>query len=224
MCLAILFSSLASGQDVLTQYWPEVDVYYRLNDTFRMRTFVAITRSEEFTNKTDATLNVDVDFSIKRMVTERVLRFRQEPDKRVSFRFGYAYVPTFSSEDPTREHRLFLEVAPRAKGPVDILMTDRNRIEARWIDGENSWRYRNRIKMEREFSVGSYRFNTYLTAEFYYDSRSSNWTRNEYSPGVEFPFIRSSILEIYYMRQDNKSSGSEDVNAIGTTIQIYLGH
>lgn len=160
---------------------------------------------------------------MKRIAGRKLYIRDEERNKRISVRVGYAYLPSFASEDPPIENRLFFEATGRLKMPAEILLHDRNRVDFRWIDGEDSARYRSRIKAEREFQAGHFHFNTYASAEFYYDNRSNNWSRNEYAAGAEFPFLWKSVLEFYYTRQDNKTSGSTDVNGIGATLQIYLG-
>ena len=54
-----------------------------------------------------------------------------------------------------------------------------DRVDLRFIDGEFSWRYRNRLSAEREFSIGRVRLNPYARFEVYYDSRYSKWSRTE---------------------------------------------
>ena len=61
----------------------------------------------------------------------------------------------------------------------DVLLSDRNRIDLRDIAGEFSWRYRNRLSVEKEFSIGRVRVNPYTRFEVYYDSRYDLRSRRE---------------------------------------------
>ena len=55
----------------------------------------------------------------------------------------------------------------------DWLLTDRNRLDLRRFEGEDtsSFRYRNRVQIERPFEVFSKTFTGFTSYEIYYDSR-----------------------------------------------------
>jgi hypothetical protein len=53
-----------------------------------------------------------------------------------------------------------------------LLLIDRNRLDLRWVDGNFSWRCRNRLTLERHFKMGGNRALTpYASGELFYDSR-----------------------------------------------------
>ena len=85
-------------------------------------------------------------------------------------RIGYRYMPTYASDDPGREPGL-LEGTARYPLVRGVLVSNRNRVDFRVIDGDYSWRYRNRLSFERELSLGPVRLNPYARAEVFYDSR-----------------------------------------------------
>src|SRR4030095_10089997 len=106
------------------------------------------------------------------------------------------------------EHRAILELNSRYPLPGGFLLTDRNRGEARWINGDYSLRYRNRVRFERDFAISCFRFTPYVTGELYYDTRYRIWNRNEYSVGYEVPIRRHAIIEFYFMRQNTSRSST----------------
>ena len=66
-------------------------------------------------------------------------------------RIGYRYLHN-AGDDPD-ENRGVLEVTPRYPLVRGVLVSNRNRIDFRFIEGEYSWRYRNRLSLEREVSA-----------------------------------------------------------------------
>ena len=91
-------------------------------------------------------------------------------------RVGYHYIHSVTGDTPV-EHRGALEATPRYPLVGGLLVSDRNHMDIRSIGGENSWRYRNRLTLEREFSIGRFRSTPYVRGEVYYDSRFDNRKR-----------------------------------------------
>ena len=54
-----------------------------------------------------------------------------------------------------------IEASPRFPLPWKIVLTDRNRGDLRMIAGDFSWRYRNRLSVERAVFIHSYAFTPY---------------------------------------------------------------
>ena len=201
-----------------TEYWPEVQFYHKLNEQFRVRIAAGATRSEPLSGYKDRYLESDLDVGFKNIVGRK-----RQPDehkgKYLSMRFGYSYHENSSDKPP--ENRVIAEVTSRFPLPGLFLASDRNRLDFRSIGGDDSKRYRNRVRLEREYTIGHLKFSPYGEAEFYYDSRVDGWNRNEYTFGSEFPIRKRFVLEFYYAYQNNKGSGTTDVNGLATVLQIH---
>jgi hypothetical protein len=124
--------------------------------------------------------------------------------------------------DPFHEHRGVLEAHVRWPFPGNVLVSDRNRVDLRWVDGVYSWRYRNRLLVERETSIGGYRLTPYTSGEVFYDSRYEAWSRNRFALGVQAPFHPRLMLDIYYMRQNDTRSQPAHVNALGLALNTFF--
>jgi hypothetical protein len=134
--------------------------------------------------------------------------------------FGYRYL---QSAGDVRENRIVLETSPRFPLVWKILATDRNRGELRWIDGGPSWRYRNRLTMEREVSARSYAFTPYMRVEGYYDSRFNKWGATAWMAGIVFPIKKHFELEPTFQHM-NETGGSanQQVETLGLTFSMYF--
>jgi len=221
--LAVLaYGSTASAQETRQEFWPEADLYVKLNDQFRLRFLASLTRARETAKNTEGTLEVDFDIGVKAFIRQRL---RNLPDnhrgKYLTLRTGYAYIPSFG-EGSDKEHRIVLEATGRYPLPLDILVSVRNRGDLRWINGDFSTRYRNRLRLERDFAIGIVKFTPYLTGEGFYDLRKDLWNRVEFSGGAEIPLGRRPVIEFYYLRQNNSHSETQHVNAFGITFQWHI--
>jgi hypothetical protein len=83
-----------------------------------------------------------------------------------------------------------LEAPPRYPLKGGVLVSNRGRVDARFIDGEYSWRFRSRLSVEKEFSIGPVRMNPYVRGELFSDSRFGKWSRTEWIGGAAFPLNR----------------------------------
>ena len=54
---------------------------------------------------------------------------------------------------------------------ASFLLTDRNRADLDWKTGNFSWRYRNRLQIERRLAIRSYHPAPYASVELFYQSQ-----------------------------------------------------
>jgi hypothetical protein len=157
------------------------------------------------------------------------------PNKHVILRAGYRYGTSVGNDDdPYKENRILTEQTLRELLPGNLLLSDRNREDFRFIDGDFSFRYRNRVTIEREFHPFNKRSITpYASGEVFYDTRYSTWNRNRWAVGVQTSLRRRAvlkmllpkrqiILDLYYMRQNDSRSSTAHVNALGTALSFYF--
>ncbi|MCI0447078.1 DUF2490 domain-containing protein [bacterium] len=201
-------------------YWPEIQFYHKLNQPFRIRLLTGFTRSQPFGGGSDGFVEFDLDIWLKKIVKIKE-QIDDHKGKYLSMRMGYSYHFFLSDDGSSPENRGILELTGRLPLPKHFLLSDRHRVDLRWIGDDQTYRYRNKIKLETSFRIGRFEFNPYTHAEFYYDSRVDGWNRNEYCLGSEFPIRKHFVLEYYYTRQVNRGSGSSDVNGIGSVFQLH---
>jgi hypothetical protein len=65
-----------------------------------------------------------------------------------------------------------------------ILLSDRNRADLDWSKNEFTWRYRNRVTLERRIKIGSYHPAPYLSAKFFYESQYQKWSTRHSTSAV----------------------------------------
>src|SRR6476469_3218710 len=177
----------ATAQEPTTrkEFWPEIDVYITVKPKVRLYLTGTVSKSVEDGELRNAQgyegqVGVHVDYI---------------PNKHVIFRAGYRYGSAVgSNSDPFKEHRLLTEQTLRQLLPGDLLLSDRNREDFRFVNGDFSFRYRNRVTLEREVHLFKGRTITpYASAEFFYDTRSSAWNRNGFAVGFQQSLRRGPL-------------------------------
>jgi hypothetical protein len=121
------------------------------------------------------------------------------------------------------ENRLTLDGTPRYlfSGPK-VLMSNRSRFEFRWVNGTYHFRYRNRLRFERQFSAGKIRFTPYVSEEPYWDSKYSRWSQFRTAVGTQVPVSKLAALDLYYERQHCVTCSDTQLNIFGLTLNIHL--
>lgn len=205
--------------DTRTELWSEVDVYVPLDEKWRLFFIFTLNRAEETREDLESTLGAHVDYTV---------------NKRLALRAGYRYGFSSSDADPFKEHRIIAEQTFRQDLPLAILLSDRNREDFRFVNGKFSFRYRNRITLEREFRVFKRSITPYGAVEVYHDSRFDVWNRNRLTAGTQiqlkrgFPLLRELsprkqiILELYYTKQNDSRSQPHHIHAIGTSLVVHF--
>jgi hypothetical protein len=226
--LLVVFSSQATrAQEPTThkEFWPEIDVYIPLKPKVRLFFLGTVSKSVEdgeFRNAQayEAQIGAHIDYI---------------PNNHVILRAGYRFGSAVgSNSDPFKEHRFLTEQTLRTMLPGELLLSDRNREDFRFVNGDFSFRYRNRVTVEREFHLFRKRTITpYVSGEIFYDTRYDVWNRNRYAVGVQTSLRRGPlmkmllpkrqiILDLYYMRQNDSRSDTPHVNALGAALSFYF--
>jgi len=213
----------AAAQNTSTEVWPQVHAYINLDANTRVFLLGSFNYK---TDKSDwqGTFGAHLDFALK-PVFRRELRSRGDVfDKRfLSFSAGYRYITSLGdSSSPSLERRWLVEVTPRYLLPWQLVISNRNRGEMRFISGQAfSTRYRNRLQLERDFEAGPLVVTPYIDGEIFYDTRYDAWNRIRYRAGVQIPAGDHVVLETYYLRQHDTRSSTPHTNGIGFTLNLY---
>jgi Protein of unknown function (DUF2490) len=216
-----LFLSPLRAQDQ-SQFWPEVDTYVNLSSRSRLF-FLAALSSDQDTRTLDGEFGANVDFYLRRFLRERLHAKDPAKSKLLTLRLGYRYLPSLRGDNPN-EQRPIVELTGRRLLPLAILFSDRNRVDFRFVEGKPFfWRYRNRITLERNFSIHKYEFTPYLRGELFYDSRYDKIDKNIFTAGSVFPLSKRTEFEVYYEDQrDSSSTPNYHTRGIGLVMSLYF--
>jgi hypothetical protein len=221
----ILCAPLATGQehDSTGEFWPEFNVFINLNDRSRIFVMYTATRQENLGTYADGQTGIYFDFWALPPLRGRLIGHADASrSKLLLLRTGYLFSRPKNNSGAATEHMFTSEATGRVHLPMSLLLSDRSRMDLRWLNGEFRWRYRNRLKLERTFRVERFEFTPYGHAEAFYSLDQGNWIRLRYAAGTEWAITRRIVLEGYFLRQKDLGSAPQFVNAIGIALQLYF--
>ena len=100
---------------------------------------------------------------------------------------------------------------------------NRNWFERRWREPQiDAWRNRNRVRLERPFTIGKQKFTWLLSDEFFYDWSLHDWVRNRAAIGAYHTFNKHFTLELYYMRQNDGRTRPGDLHILGAIWRLKI--
>jgi hypothetical protein len=95
---------------------------------------------------------------------------------------GYRYI---TAPGAVAENRLQTIATSNFPINAQFLISDRNLADLDWKNGF-TWRYRNKLTIERTFTVHSYHLIPYAAAEAYYESQYAKWSTTDLYAGFCF--------------------------------------
>lgn len=203
---AALLAVAASAGAQTNELWPELDVYWQPAE--HQRTFLEISASaEQEGSKRQATTGLYQDYL-----------FLPNGYLRGGFRY------TRSTHDASyRESRLVGEWVERMLSRGMVRLVNRARFEMRWVNGDPSYRIRERLHLQRlQPKPRGLALAPYGTFEVYYDSRVGAISRLAGRVGTEARLVGPASIDVYVARQDNLREPPSYVNALGTTVKLVF--
>ena len=221
--LALSLGAAAQPRVSLNEFWPEFDAFIKLNEKSRIFLMYSATKLQNLGAYSDGQAGAYIDFYAVRQLRPHLISYVDPAhSKSLMLRAGYSVSrPAGNFISPT-EHMVTVEATARAHLPAGLLLSDRSRVDLRWVAGYPNDRYRNRVKLERAFQTGRFQLTPFAHGEFYYDFRQSRWTTWRWAAGSDWAITRRIVLEGYFLRQDAWRSVPPFVNGIGITLEFFL--
>ena len=201
------------------QYLPEIDVYKRLNPNVRFVFQAKETREDG--GPTQSEIGPSIEFywrGLKTLVPDGVNAANTDL---LLLSLGYRYLP--SPNEPTT-HRILLMATPRI--PLrnsKVVLSDRNRGEVNFTNGDVTWRYRNRLQLERQFTIRSHHATPFANVEAYYDSNFQKWSSTVIRAGCQLPIRNHVEIDLYYEHQNNTGvAPNRQINAVGSILNLHF--
>jgi hypothetical protein len=215
----ILSCELVKAQEA--EFLPEVDVYLKLNENFRLRAQASNTR--EGGDPTQPAIGPYLDFYAKPLIRLRkVTEFDLDETKQRPFVLAAGYNFIDPPGAPST-NRMILTATSHLPMKPRLLLSDRNRADLDWSNGKFDWRYRNKLQVEKPIAIHSYHSAPYASAEVYYESQYQKWSTTEIYAGCLFPIKKHFELDPYYEHQNNTGkSPNRQLNGFGLTLNVFL--
>jgi len=211
--LALLGLVLAVPHAVLAQVtttaeiWPELDIHWWTSSEMRTVLEMSLSTERERTNR-EATVGLFEDYL-------------KLPGGYL--RGGVRY--TFSTTDASyQEYRGVGDAVLRVYGTKRVRLLNRTRGELRWVNGEYSYRLRDRLHLQRlPRDTTGRAWAPYGTTEVYYDSRYGGISRIAGRVGTELRLGGRARIDVYIAHQHDTRPERANISAFGVTARLTYG-
>ena len=166
-CLVCIVSLPARAQE--PQFLPEIDAHLKLNSY--VRTYLEAKDDRDGGDPDQVSIGPSVQFYLKPLIRlKKITSFDLDDSKTrpLVLETGYRYI---TSPNAPPENRLETIATFNFPLKAGFLLTDRNRADLDWQNGSFTWRYRNKLTIERTLAIRAYHLIPYIAAEPYYVSQ-----------------------------------------------------
>jgi len=133
----------------------------------------------------------------------------------------YQYSRGEDASGTTIEHRAIVEATGRYC-INSFLITDRNRIEFRRVNGDYRFRYRNLAIVERPLRIKGFKVAPFGTAEAFWDKDLGKFNQFRFSAGVIVPVWRKITISPYFERAHCINCAHTDTNVAGLLVHLFF--
>lgn len=226
LCIGLVLACgdrLVAQDSVQKQIWPELDMYYRFSERFRL--FSQFTGTKSNSEYTDGTAGVYLDYFAKPWLNAR----RNETELGDStqgyywwFRLGYSYSAAPPSDKKKDINTLETETNNSFYLPSRLVLQTRNRLDWRWVNGDFQPIYRPRVKFLKNFKTEYITLNAYLWSEYFFYLNDNSQNRFRMALGSEVKVLKSLDFEVYFMYQFRNQDTVEPIYAVGLILDLYF--
>jgi hypothetical protein len=218
---ALLFSMATPGHAQSVQFLPEIDAHLKLNSF--LRAYVQAKNDRDGGVENQASIGPSLQLYLKPLIKlKRITAFDLDDAKprALVFEIGYRSV-TAPNTSPTNRMETMLTFHVPVK--AGFLISDRNRADLDWKSGGFTWRYRNKLTVERTFAVYSYHLIPYVAAEPYYVEKYEKWSTTDVFAGCLFPVGKHVQFNPYYEHANNTGkSPNQQQDSFGFAVYFFF--
>jgi hypothetical protein len=203
------------------QFLPEVDAHLTLNSTFR--TYLEAKDDRDGGEQDQFAIGPSLQLYMKPLIKlKKVTAFDLDDAKSrlLVLESGYRYI---TAPNAPLDNRLITSVTFNFPMNAGLHLSDRNRVDLDWKGGKFTWRYRNKLTLDRTVSIYSYHLIPYIAAEPYYTSQYSKWSTTALFAGCLFPVGKHTQFNAYYEHENNTGKHPNmPVNEVGLALYLYF--
>lgn len=190
--------------DETHEFWPELQFHYWFN-AHHSRAILMMSQSRD--RDSNKSYQAEVGLTFEHRFTDFIWG-------RIGYRHGNA-----TDGGPFSENRLLAEQIFRVPLAAGVSVDFRTREDFRWLNDGFFVRLRERMQVQRDFTIDGYTFTPYASAEIYFDTRYDlQMSRYRLVLGVTLPIYRHFSIEPYLARQVDNAGSFTITNAIGLTL------
>jgi hypothetical protein len=216
------------AQNSSLELWAEANIWYRLNPSWRLSAFTPVTKYHESKNR-DLNIYLQADYAwgktkhLLHMSLIDGIKAKQIKGWMVRGGFMEGWSLGENSGGYT-EDMLFAELHRRTPLKGGILFSNRFRTDLRWVgeDPTFSYRFRDRLMVEKEYKAGRTAIVPYVNAELYWDSRYLTVSRLRLIGGATIAWGSHFAYESNLTYQYDENYNTANLYAINLILHIYF--
>ena len=227
LILLLGFSGVVFATEPSYEFWPETDIWLRLSPSWRLSTFLPISKNIETDYREgNLILQVDCAWGKKHLLKRRLLDENRAQTMRTwLLRGGYLGGRSLDDKGQNyRENTAFFELHLRIPLKGKILISHRLRTDLRWLGGDQefSYRWRYRLMVEKEFTAGRTSLVPYVNVEPYYDSRYESINRVRLIGGTSLSWMSRFALEGNITYQHDSQMSVKNLYALNIILHLFF--
>jgi uncharacterized protein DUF2490 len=217
--LVCLACTPARGQNL--QFLPEVDAHLTLNSTFRA--YLESKDDRDGGDPQQFAIGPSIQLYLKPLIKLKEVKAFDLDDSKSRFlvlETGYRYL---TAPDAPPENRLLVAATSNFPLRAGFFLSDRSRADLDWKNGIFTWRYRNKLTLERTFAIRSYHLIPYVAAEPYYESQYNKWSTTALYAGCLLPVGKHVQFNTYYEHEnDTGKRPNQQKSGAGLALNLYF--
>jgi len=216
------------SQNSTFEFWPETDIWYRLSPSWRLSSFIPLTKYYESKNR-DLNIYLQADYAWGK--TKHLLNMRLMDENKAKQIKGWmargGYMKGWSLGENAGEYSedmLFAEIHRRTPIKGNVLFSSRFRTDLRWLgdDSKFSYRFRVRLMLEKEFTAGRTSIVPFVNAEPFWDSRYLTFSRLRVIGGAVYSRGSRFAFESNLTYQYDETYNSANLYALNFILHMYF--
>jgi len=220
--LFLIFVSMgvpALGQSA--EFLPEIDSNLKINSIMRAYLQAKDDRDEGQSDQFSIGPSMQLYFKpLLKLKNITTFDLDDAKPRMLVFEMGYRSLTAPNTPSTNRMVSLVTFHFPLKAG---FLISDRNRADLDWKSGTFTWRYRNKLTVERTIAVSSYHLIPYVAAEPYYVDKYHKWSTTDLYAGALFPVGRHTQFNLYYEHENNTGKKpNQQSNDIGLALYFFF--
>lgn len=216
------------AQNTSLELWPETDIWYRFNPSWRVSSFIPITKYNESDTR-DLNVYLQADYAwgntkyaiYRRLMDQEREQIMKDWMVRAGVMKGWS-IGQYSGD--YSEEMIYAELHRRTPLKGNILLSHRFRTDTRWLGNESdfSYRFRYRVMVEKEFKHKNYSLVPYINIEPYWDSRYSKITKTRLIAGGTTTWKDRYAIEANVTYQYDETYNTENLYALNVIFHVFL--
>jgi hypothetical protein len=222
--ISISINNLCYSQITSFEFWPEADIWYKINSSWRLS---MITKYYRNNGQLKIFWQGDYQWGKTKHTIYRRLMDESRELKVKAWMVRGGFMEGWSAGKNAgsyTEDQVFAEIDNKIPLHRGLMVSHRLRFESRWLgeDPDFSYRIRYRVMLDKSLKAGKSSIVPFVNAEPYWDSRDSKVNRVRAITGATFSWGSRFAYECNFTYQWDDHGSTTNTYALGFKLHVYF--